>query len=85
MSPWLAIRTTQETMMTMLTESMKYYLTIQASGREWASIEVQDNGTVRVDVGRINIDGVKQKKYMTRTYRESSAGGSFTHYDHYNA
>jgi len=65
--------------MTILVDAMKYFLTIQASGTEWASIEVQDNGTIRIDVGRINHDGVKQKKHMTRTYRESG------YYDHYNA
>jgi hypothetical protein len=69
--------------MTILVDAMKYYLTINASGTEWATMETADDGTIRIDVGRINQDGVKQKKHMTRTYRESGYCQIIT--DHYNA
>jgi len=69
--------------MTILVDAMKFLLNIQMSGIEWAEMEMLDDGTIRIDVGRINQDGVKQKKYMTRTYRESGYCQVIT--THYNA
>jgi hypothetical protein len=60
--------------MSIITEALKFYLKTVASGREWAEIEVVDEMTICVDVGRISIDGVPQRRNMTRTYRQSKSG-----------